>query len=220
MKNLMKKLSVLLVCILTVGLLSGCGNSFDASAYVKALLDNSYKNDSKEFVAQKIGTAEEAAELYEQGIDLEIESLTEGTNLSDELVEGYRDTIENIYANVQYTVGDAEKQSDGSYVVTIEYQQMQIYDEVIASYETKSETYMDDIYAAFEENGEVPSDEEIYEQLFSLLKDCLDESLESATYGETQTLTIRVELIDNVYTPNDSDLANLEYSLLDLFELE
>ncbi len=220
MKKLMKKLSVLLVCVLAVGLLSGCGNSFDASAYVKALLDNSYKNDSKEFVSQKIGTAEEAAEFYEQGIDLEIESLTEGVNLSDDLVEGYRDTIENIYANVQYTVGDAEKQSDGSYVVTIEYQQMQIYEEVMASYETKGQSYMDELYAAYEDGGEFPSDDEIYEHLFSLLKDCLDESLESATYGDTQRLTIRVELIDNVYTPNDSDLANLEYSLLDLFELQ
>ena len=61
MKNL-KKAALLLVSVLGISVLGGCGG-FDASAYTKALLDNSYKNDSTDFVDLKIGTAEEAADI-------------------------------------------------------------------------------------------------------------------------------------------------------------
>ena len=64
MKMLSKKIAVLLIVTLSAGLLGGCGQQFDAAAYVKALLDNSYKNDSKAFVEQKLGTAEEAVEIH------------------------------------------------------------------------------------------------------------------------------------------------------------
>ena len=43
--------------------------SYAASEYLKALLDNSYKNDSSQLVSMKIKTAEEAAEIYEEGLD-------------------------------------------------------------------------------------------------------------------------------------------------------
>ena len=48
----MKKcVAVLAMAVVT---LTGCA-SFDASAYLKAILDNSYKNDSTAFVEQKVG---------------------------------------------------------------------------------------------------------------------------------------------------------------------
>lgn len=218
MKKFTKKLSVLLACVMAACILGGCGSSFDASAYVKALLDNSYKNDSTDLVAQKIGTAEEAAALYEEGIDLEIEALTEGVTLSDELLAEYRDTMGNIFAAVKYTVGDAEKQSDGSYVVTIEYQQMQIFDAAMGLYEEAFTAWYEEVENDIAAGGDVPSDDEMYEQIYAIMKDCLDEALTTVTYGDTQTLTIRVEVVDNVYTPNETDLTNLECSLLDIYE--
>lgn len=39
----MRKVALLLVAALAAAVLGGCGGSFDASAYVKALMDNSYK---------------------------------------------------------------------------------------------------------------------------------------------------------------------------------
>lgn len=59
MKNV-KRIALALVCVLMVGILGGCGSKFDAQAYLNALLDASYKNDSTAFVEMKIGTAEEA----------------------------------------------------------------------------------------------------------------------------------------------------------------
>ena len=53
MKKL-KKIALLLVGVLMVGMLAGCGQKFDAQAYVKALLDASYKNDSAAFVRTRL----------------------------------------------------------------------------------------------------------------------------------------------------------------------
>ena len=51
----MRKIVILLAAVMAAVLLGGCGN-FDASGYIKALLDNSYKNDSTAFVEEKVGT--------------------------------------------------------------------------------------------------------------------------------------------------------------------
>ena len=80
----MKKMSILLAAVVAATMLVGCG-SFDASGYMKALLDNSYKNDSTAFVDQKVGTAEQAKELYDLGIETELNSLISGVTISDEL---------------------------------------------------------------------------------------------------------------------------------------
>ena len=80
----MKKcVAVLAMAVVT---LTGCA-SFDASAYLKAILDNSYKNDSTAFVEQKVGTKEEAAELYQQGIDANMNQLT-GYTMDDGCIYG------------------------------------------------------------------------------------------------------------------------------------
>lgn len=210
MKNL-KKAALLLVSVLGISVLGGCGG-FDASAYTKALLDNSYKNDSTDFVDLKIGTAEEAAELYEQGLDNEINTMTSMVDLSDELLAEYREVYASIYANVRYTVGEAEKQDDGSYVVSVTYEQMQIFGPSVEAYTNE----VTELINEWTESGEIPDTDEIYEQSFTILKDCLKENLDTVTYAEPQTTTIRIELNDNVYSPNQDDLVKLESVLFDM----
>lgn len=211
MKRL-KKVAVMLVAVLALGLFGGCGISFDASAYIKALLDNSYKNDSAEFVAQKVGSAEEASTLYEQGIESELTALLAGNTVSDELKDEYRQVLKDIFKAVKYTVGDAEKQDDGSYIVTVNYEQMQIFGAAMDSYMTKVE----DMTNEWTQAEEIPSDEEMYEQIYATLKDCLKDALSNATYADEASATIRVEIVDNTYTPNADDIANLESVMFDL----
>ncbi len=96
----MKKLSTILACLLMVSLLGGCGSKFDASGYVKALLDNSYKNDSTQFVSMKIGTADEAAKLYEEGLDSEVSAMVSsmGYSVTDEQEQAIREVFAKILA--------------------------------------------------------------------------------------------------------------------------
>ncbi len=216
----MRKLVVLFVCVLAVSMLGGCGNKFDASAYLKALLDNSYKNDSSGIVDQKIGTKEEAETLYNDGIKAEVDATFTGMNLPQEIIDGYTTTYQNIFKNVKYTVKDAEKQSDGSYEVTIEYEQLIVFEKAAKEVAPKLEQITNDYAADIEAGGEQPSDEELYEAVYTALKETLDSAIASPEYKEAQTITVTIELQNNTYTPNTKDLEDLEYALIDLGSID
>lgn len=207
----MKKLSIIAACLAMIGLLGGCGSKFDASGYVKALLDNSYKNDSAQFVSMKIGTADEASKLYEEGLDSEVNAMVSsmGYSVTDEQKQAMREVFAKILSGAKYTVGEAEKQDDNSYVVTVTYETMQIFGPA-----------MDDYMDAIMEMQAGLTGEETNDELVSMaidaFKDVLDAAYASVSYAEPETTTITVELVDKVYTPNQSDLYNLEASLFDI----
>ncbi len=210
----MRKAAILLAAMLLATVLGGCGN-FDASGYIKALLDNSYKNDSTAFVEQKIGTAEEASELYETGINTALSSLTAQGQFSDDLKKEFEAVVKDIYKSVKYTVGEATKKDDGSYEVEVKYQKMKIFAGAMEKYNAATDAYVEEVKENAGE-GEVPSDEEINEMSYSMLKDAIQESLGSVEYEDEQTATVRVELKDKVYTPNEEDVYNLERLMFDI----
>lgn len=211
----MKRLATLLIAVLTAGLLAACGTSFDASGYIQALLDNSYKNDSTGFVEMKIGTAEEAAKLYEEGLDSEVKALLATADISEEQIEDYRQVFADILASAKYTVGEAKKQDDGSYVVAITYEQMKIFEPAVEEYYTVIGEILDEWTAAALAGEEVASEEEMMEMIMLELKTCLDNALAGVTYGEPETTTITIELVDGVYTPKEEDIYSLELKLFD-----
>ena len=212
----MKQIAVLLAAVLVAGLFAGCGKSFDASAYIKALLDNSYKNDSSGIVAQKIGTKEEAEALYEAGLDAELaELVSDEVDMSEELQAEYRAVFADMFKKADYTVGEAEKQDDNSYEVKVTYKQMKVFEPAFTSYMDRLSNLMEEWMSLSEE--EAPSEEEMYETIFTLLKDCMKEALEAPDYAEEAATTIRVELnSDNEYAPNEDDLYGLESLLFDI----
>ena len=53
------------------------------------------------------------------------------------------------------------------------------------------------------------------EQLIVAYKDSMVKALENVEYAEADTATVTVELIDNVYTPDQSDVENLEMVFFD-----
>lgn len=215
----MKKLSIAAALVLSVSLLGGCGAKFDAAAYTKALLDNSYKNDSTDFVAMKIGTAEEAADLYEQGLDSEVDAmLSAAGSVTEEQAEGFRQVFADILKGAKYTVDGAEKQDDGGYVVTITYEQMQVFTPAIQAYAADIEDMSNEWADAAAAGGEIPAEEEMTAAVVDSLRTCFEEAIPNATYAEPQTTTIKIDLVNNVYTPNENDLANLEMVMFDLEE--
>lgn len=206
-----KKVVLALVGVMTVGLLGGCGNSFDAAKYTQALLDNSYKNDSTEFVNMKVGTAEEAAEIYEQGIDAEMDAMLATLELTEEQEAEYRTLFADILSQAKYTVGEATKQDDGSYVVTVSYEQMNIFEPAMTA-------YMEDITALVTEIAEgqtTMTEEEMTVRVVDSFKTCLEEAKENATYDEPAEATVRIQLEDKLWTANIEDLQNLETVFFD-----
>ncbi len=211
MKAMRKCAAILLVAITA---LTGCA-SFDASAYLKAILDNSYKNDSTAFVEQKVGTKEEAAELYQQGLDANMNQLA-GYTMDDATKADMEKLFADIYAAADYTVGDATKDGN-NYIVTVTYRPMKLFTEATDAY-----------YAAIEEktteltqraqSGEDISDEEIEKMAIDLYLSTFKDQLAKVEYGEETTMDIRIELSNNVYAPNQTDLGNFEVAVLGIEE--
>lgn len=210
----MKKLTMTLVVVMMLGLLAACGKSFDAAGYTKALLDNSYKNDSTAFVEMKIGTAEEAAQLYEEGLDTELQAMADGAGIDTSDLEGFREIFAKLLAGAKYTVGEAVEQKDGSFVVTITYEQMQVFGPAMENY-MESITAMTEEWMSVTSEEELPTEEEMYAAIFDELKVCMTDAVANATYAEPATTTVRIELIDNVYQPNQEDIFKLESLIFD-----
>ncbi len=214
--NRMKRIAVLLTAVLVTGLFAGCGRSFDASAYIKALMDNSYKNDSTGIVEQKIGTEEQAKELYEEGLDAEMQQLVANAVMSDELQTEYRNVFADMFKKANYTVGKSEK-NDKTYTVTVTYKQLKVFGPAFTSFQEKQTTLMEE-WASM--GASAPSQDEMFEAIYTALKDCMKEALEAPEYAEEATATVRVELVDKQYTPNTEDLYGLESLLFDIDAIE
>lgn len=212
----MKKIAAMLVCVMTVGLLGGCGNSFDASAYLKAVLDNSYKNDSTGFVELEVGTAEESAEVYQEGLDTLVDAYLYGVNVTDEQEAAFEEVFADILAGAKYTVGEAEKQDDGSYIVTVTCEQMNIYGPSADIFEAAQTELMTEWTEAAAAGEEMPSNEEITSQCIDLLKDSLVDAYANATYNEATTATVKIEIVDDMWTPDEEDVAALGAMLYDV----
>jgi len=214
MKKMMKKIALIMSCVMMTGMLAGCAK-FDASAYLVALLDNSYKNDSTALVELGIGTEEEAAAIYEQGLDTEMQALTSTAGISADQVEGLRDVIADMLAGAKYTVGEAEAQDDGSYVVTVTYEQMKVFGPTIDNYMAETEALVAEWTEAALAGEEVASEDELMAEVIGLFETVLADAVANATYDAPQTTTVRIEKVDNAYQPNTEDLTNLEYLLFD-----
>lgn len=214
-----RKFSLLLVSLLAVTMLAACG-SFDASGYIKALLDNSYKNDPTAFVEQKVGNEEQAKELYDLGIETIVKSLTSGggTAVSEDLKKEFTTVVQDVYKNVKYTVGEAQKQEDDSYVVEVKYQKMKVFAAAMEKFQEGQQEYTDELSELLQNGGSKPSDDEIKAQVYTLLKDAIKEAAQNVEYEDEASTTVRVELNDRVYSPNQEDVEALGNALLDLEE--
>lgn len=196
-----QRVAILLVCVMMVGMITGCGLGFDASKYVQGQLDNSYKNDSTLIVEQKVATKEEAQKVYEDGIDTVVNNFFLGISVSDDVKDRYGKIFEDMFAKADYTVKDAEKQSDGSYVVNVEYKKMKIFGPTM------------DAIKAQADQIDVSSMDSYFNYMADVMEGLLSDGCE---YEDAQTVTVKVQISNKQYTINTTDLSNLTNNLFDV----
>ena len=112
----MKKKRVAIIWVLAaVLLLAGCGGGFDASGYVRGVLNNIYLGDSAEYTKMVDITEEEAAEEYEQGIEVEADFFLQYYGIgevSDDVYQQIVDMYKTIYQQSKFEVQEAVKNGD------------------------------------------------------------------------------------------------------------
>lgn len=208
-----KTIALVILCVLTVGTLSGCTSDEDVRTYLQALLDASYKNDSTVFVDMGLGSEKEAQALYDKGVDTGTDAFCSQLSIPEELQGDFRRIYMDMLGKVHYTVGEAEKQSDGSYIVTVSYEKMIVFQPTLEAHAAKTaQMYQEWV----DDPGLTPTDEdEMMRQIIIALKESMEEALAEPEYAGEQTTTVRIELEDGVYTPNTEDVQKLEMALFD-----
>lgn len=147
-----------------------------------------------------------------------MKSLTSQGAISDELKSEFETVVKDVYKNVKYTVGEATKKDDG-FEVEVKYQKMKLYAAAMETYNAAYEAYINEMTEKATNGEETPSEDEINEAVFGMLKDAMKDALANVEYEDEQSTTIRVDLVNKVYTPNEEDVYNLEQMLFDIEEV-
>ena len=227
--NKMKRRTLLLlaaVMALAVAL-AGCGplsalltQDFDASKYVKGILDCTYLGEYADYMETTNATEEEAAAAYEGGLEAEAYYLASylgfvdyydsdamDSDLRSEMIEFYRAA----YQNSRYEVGEAVK-SDSGFTVEVTIEPIDLFSAAIDelnSYITELEESLNaGVFA------EMTAEEFYYEYASGMMAIC-EAHDDDPPHLEPLTLAILVtQDEDGLYTISDSDFQRIDAEMI------
>ena len=210
-----KSVWLALGCILMINF-CGCSGDLDVGSYVKALLDCSYLNDSTDYLNLEMGTEEDAAACHKNYVDLQVRMTEHLDCCSDEVKDAYRELVREIAAKVKYEVGTTEKIDENTYEVTITYETMQFF----ANAEERAEQVLieklkEEQIALLEAQTQEAVDEVLYAFGGEAMVECMKDELAKVSYAAPETMVMRVERVEDVWTPNAEDVAALDEALYD-----
>lgn len=189
-------IGIVAVLFIVFGTLACLGifRGFDAQGYVRATLDQTIKGEVEAAAEMTSGTTEDALYAqYETGIESFVKnSLTSGTELTEDLKTRYIDLCKKVFASMKYEVQEAEKISDTEYQVPVAYQPSDVLKLFIASVQEESQRLSEKV-----ENGEYRGTlEEINAQMKSDFMNnsyaLFEEAYNNMQYGEEQTMVFKV----------------------------
>ena len=218
-----KKKNWIQTLILLIGLLlllSGC-TKFDACAYMQAILDVSYKNETESYMEITGVTQEEADEIFKKNLDATMHEFST-TELPEELEENYRLLFEDTVKQVKYTVGEAVESEDKNYTVDVAVEPILLFDETYEEFQNKTEEYASEISNNVMSGEELPSDDEIQNQVYQTYYEVLKTALNNGlSYGEAENITVHMNRMeDGAYEIPEEDLRALDQAMISQEKLE
>ena len=206
-----KYISTLLGILLCVSLV-GCSLGFDASAYVKACLDATTKGEVTEYAKITNTSEEDALATYNDIIESELKAL-ENYQITDEQKEKFRTLFQDMYKNFSYEVGEATKNSDGSYTVPVTTKKLVAFDTLAAD----SQSYITD-YAKSHSSA---TTDELYKAIYDYMYDEISANIKEAKYDGSETINVQVTRTDdNKYTISEDSIEGLLSSMVDAENLQ
>lgn len=195
-------------------LLGGC-TKFDACAYMQAILDVSYKNETEDYMELTGASQEEANEIFHKNLDATMHEF-HTADLSEELEENYRSLFEETVKQVKYTVGEATEGDGDNYTVEIAVEPILLFDDTYEEFQKQAEEYAAEISNDVMNGGEMPSDEEIQNHVYQTYYDVLTEEMNTGlTYGEAENITVHINKTEEgVYEIPEEDLRALDQAMI------
>lgn len=191
-----QKRILLCFCLLLGMSMAGCGllKGFDAEAYTDAVLKQRLAGDTKAIAGLTEDLSkEELTAQYEEEIQTFVAGyITKDVAMGEELTEKYTALCSEIFKNLKYETGEAEKQEKNTYDVKVDIYPTDTF--VIFSEKLKHPA---DEMVQKAENGEYKgTEEEIKAQMQSEFLEysytLLEESCEEAQNGKKQTVVLTI----------------------------
>ena len=209
----MKKKRVAIICVLAaVLLLAGCGGGFDASGYVRGVLNNIYLGDSAEYTKMVDITEEEAAEEYEQGIEVEADFFLQYYGIgevSDDVYQQIVDMYKTIYQQSNFEVQEAVKNGD-DYNVEVLISPI----DVIVNSEEDISAAVDEFVAAADP-ADYPDDLSINDALARIVVDVINGNMPELGWQDQKSIIVKVEKDDAGYYGLSSDaISQLDQDMI------
>lgn len=191
MKKGLERLSLLmLIMVMTVSLLSGCGPKKpapeEAQAYVKAVLDlmctGEYDN------AVNLADIEEGkeAEVRDNLIDEMMSGISSQSNLSEDVAKDFRDFMIGALEKAKYTVGDAVAADDGGYDVTVSVEPLQLFTGI----EDELNSVLEERVAAESDKILGMSEEEQTNYVMSIVIELLNKKIADPQYDKAEEVVV------------------------------
>lgn len=206
MKTKLTKITSLLVVFTFCLSLAGCSLGFDASNYVKSILDTYTTGDCAEYVKITKCSEEDAKKLHDDIIKSDLDSLA-SINITDEQKDKFEKLLEDAYSKFDYTVGEATKNEDGSYTVPVESKKLILFGDIVNSSSDFVTNYLKDNPSS--------TKDEIMTAYIDFVYDELSKNLEAGQYTDNEVINITVSADNNVYTVSSDDMQKLITSMID-----
>lgn len=205
---------VCLFGILSTVLLIGC-TRFDASSYVQAMLDASYKGKTEQYIEVTGKSDKEAEAIFREKIDATMAEFTT-EKLSDELEVKYETLFGNLMRQMYYKVGEAQKEENGSYAVTVTAKPILLFDETYEEFQKRAEIYAKEVTDQVSKGGGMPTEETMRREVYRIYYEVLDERMKTGvSYGKAKDIQVHlVRRQDGTYEFASQDLEALDALLI------
>lgn len=220
-----------LAAVLTLGLvasLSACGGKpgFDASKYIKGILDENYLGQyDPDFLEMVDATESEAEEIYLGNLEGEsnvFANVFSVDNMTGDVLDATMELYRQIYAKSKYTVDPATKIDDSTYGVKVTVEPIDVFHPVAEQLRADEPTseILNNFLATYAETDFTTISEEDYAAYDAawaqMIIDMTYEALETSGYLEPQSLVLQVTKdSDGVWGISDTDLSNFDYLVID-----
>ena len=195
-----KKKKIILITLILAAAIAAGGltggylyiNRFDAGEYVQAVLDTSYKNETDKYVEITGTSREEAEKIFEDNLDATMAGF-ESSDMPEELQPEYRELFGEIAGKVSYTIGEPEKQEDGTYTVPVIVKPITLFTDTYETFQTRAQEYAQTVTDSVMDGGEMPSDEEMQSEIYQIYYEVLKERVDSGMlYGGARNAKLHV----------------------------
>lgn len=205
---------------LVAGLLCGCLKSFDAAGYTQAILDVSYRNNTEEYMALTGAKQEDADKIFDNNLDATMKAF-QNLNLPADVEAKFKGLFEELVKSVKYSVGEAVETEDDNYTINVKVNPITIFDDTYEAFQKKAKEYADKVSNDVMNGADMPSDEEMQNQVYQIYYDILQKEVESGIkYGETKTITVHVNKNkNNIYEIKQSDMTALDAQMISQLSL-